>query len=321
MIEAAIRLAKDKSRVVVFVKRPDDATVIAKAIRQHPDGQNKKLRPFVDSVEVLTGTMRGLERDQLLVKPVLKRFLDGEEKPEDRDGKEPAILVSTSAGEVGFDLNADHMVCDSAPLDSMIQRLGRVNRRGYGDATVEVFVAKAEENNPMSQDRLGKNAKHTYESAASEAVKCLENLEKTNEDGTVNASPKALDALKKTLTTEQLLTASTPKPTTVELTDILLDAWSMTTIMQPMPGRPRSPRGSEEWTPRNHRRQSPGERNSTLKNSAGSIWTISRNGTMPTASCPTRLCPRQRAKWRSGYGSAGSPCQMDRATLSARDFV
>jgi len=176
MIEAAIRLAKDRSRVVVFVKRPDDATVIAKAIRQHPDGQDKKLRPFVDSVEVLTGTMRGLERDQLLAKPVLKRFLDGEEKPEDRDGKEPAILVSTSAGEVGFDLNADHMVCDSAPLDSMIQRLGRVNRRGYGDAIVEVFVAKAEENNLMSQDRLGKNAKHTYESAASEAVKCLENL-------------------------------------------------------------------------------------------------------------------------------------------------
>ena len=58
----------------------------------------------------------------------------------------------------------------------MIQRLGRVNRRGYGDAIVEVFVAKAEENNLMSQDRLGKNAKHTYESAASEAVKCLENL-------------------------------------------------------------------------------------------------------------------------------------------------
>ena len=238
MIDAAIRLAKDKSRVVVFVRRPDDATVIAKAIRQHPDSQHKKLRPFVDSVEILTGTMRGLERDQLLVKPVLRRFLDGEEKPEDRHGKEPAILVSTSAGEVGFDLNADHMVCDGAPLDSMIQRLGRVNRRGYGDAIVEAFVAKADEKDLKRQGRPGKDTERTYESAASEAIKCLKNLEKNSGDGTLNASPRALDALKKTLTTQQLLAASMPKATTVELTDILLDAWSMTTITQPMPGRP-----------------------------------------------------------------------------------
>ena len=48
----------------------------------------------------------------------MKRFLDGEERPEDRSDKEPAVLVSTSAGEVGFDLNADHMVCDAAPIDS-----------------------------------------------------------------------------------------------------------------------------------------------------------------------------------------------------------
>ena len=55
------------------------------------------------------------------------------------------MLVSTSAGEVGFDLNADHMICEAAPLESMIQRLGRVNRRGYGDAKVDVYSVKAKE--------------------------------------------------------------------------------------------------------------------------------------------------------------------------------
>ena len=238
IIEAATRLAEDGSRVVIFVRRPDDAQHIASAIRERTDSQDRKLKPFFYAVEVLTGTMRGLERDELLEKPVMKRFLDGDETPEDRAEKEAAILVSTSAGEVGFDLNADHMVCDAAPLDSMIQRLGRVNRRGYGDAAVEVFVTKADEKNLKRQDQAGKNTEHTYESAASKAVKCLENLEKNNEDGTFNASPKALDALKKTLTTQQLLAASMPKPTTVELTDILLDGWSMTTITEPMPGRP-----------------------------------------------------------------------------------
>ena len=33
-------------------------------------------------------------------------------------------LVATSAGEVGVDLDADHLVCDLSTLDSMIQRLG-----------------------------------------------------------------------------------------------------------------------------------------------------------------------------------------------------
>jgi CRISPR-associated endonuclease/helicase Cas3 len=40
------------------------------------------------------------------------------------------------------------------------------------------------------------------------------------------------------LTQEQVEAASSPKPATVELTDILLDAWSMTSITEPMPGRP-----------------------------------------------------------------------------------
>ena len=44
----------------------------------------------------------------------------------------------TSAGEVGVDLDADHAVTDLAPLGSMVQRLGRVNRAGLGQATVTV---------------------------------------------------------------------------------------------------------------------------------------------------------------------------------------
>lgn len=44
----------------------------------------------------------------------------------------------TSAGEVGVDLDADHAVMDLVTLDSMVQRLGRVNRAGLGSATVTV---------------------------------------------------------------------------------------------------------------------------------------------------------------------------------------
>ena len=206
----------------MFVRRPDDAEAIRKEIA--------KRGPFSDAVEVLTGTMRGLERDELLRKPVLQRFLDGDEKPEDRSSKSPAVLVSTSAGEVGFDLNADHLVCDAAPLDSMIQRLGRVNRRGYGTAIVRVFAEKPGEKGKGASEKN----RPTFESVA--AIRCLEMLDRS--DGFLDGSPKAIDALKARLTKGQLFAASAPKPATVELTDILLDAWSMTTITKPMPGRP-----------------------------------------------------------------------------------
>ena len=72
--------------MVVFVRRPDDADGIAKGIQ-------KKLTRFPDAVEVLTGTMRGLERDELLAKRVFQRFLDVEEKPEERAEKGPCVLA------------------------------------------------------------------------------------------------------------------------------------------------------------------------------------------------------------------------------------
>jgi CRISPR-associated helicase Cas3 len=58
----------------------------------------------------------------------------------------PAVLIATSAGEVGVDLDADHMVCDLVAWERMVQRLGRVNRRGErGDTEVRVIDASGVE--------------------------------------------------------------------------------------------------------------------------------------------------------------------------------
>lgn len=225
LVEAAARLAGTDSRVAVFVRRPEDAESIASGIARKPG--------LADAVEVLTGTMRGLERDALVKKPILQRFLDGEETQASRANKGPAVLVSTSAGEVGFDLNADHMVCDVAPLDSMIQRLGRVNRRGYSSALVEVFPETAKNAEADGSDQ----SKHTFESATVETTRLLGKLEMDQTSGAHNAGPQALDGLRRSLTAAQFEAACAPKLTTEDLTDILLDAWSMTTIARPMPGR------------------------------------------------------------------------------------
>lgn len=232
LADIAVELAENVDlvgkRIVVFVRRPDDAKAVANAIREHvvvsADKSGSKPKgvknaPYAAAVEVLTGTMRGLERDELVEKSVLKRFLDGDEEP--GENNDPVFLVSTSAGEVGFDLNADHLVGDEAPLDSWIQRLGRVNRRGKGDA--KVILVRASQ--PADKTDFDK-------ACAATTTLVGEHL-----DGQ-DVCPKALAEFRKTLTPEEAERASSPKPTTVELTDILLDAWSLTSITDRMPGRP-----------------------------------------------------------------------------------
>lgn len=50
-------------------------------------------------------------------------------KEEFDKGKGPCIVVSTQVVEVSLDISFDRMITEAAPLDSLIQRFGRVNRR------------------------------------------------------------------------------------------------------------------------------------------------------------------------------------------------
>lgn len=229
----AIKLAEDDllsgKRIVVFVRTPDDARSIADTIRKHGAKKNLVI-PYAESVEVLTGTMRGLERDELVKKPVLKRFLGGDESPGIEENKGRVFLISTSAGEVGFDLNADHMVCDATTIDSLVQRLGRVNRRGWGGATVILVreEVKTKNGKPLELKGLDRAIDNTL---------ALIDVSPKNKDA-VDVSPKDIASLKWGVWKDRYADACSPDASTVELTDVLLDAWSMTSIIGPMPGRP-----------------------------------------------------------------------------------
>jgi CRISPR-associated endonuclease/helicase Cas3 len=109
-----------------------------------------------------------------------------------------------------------------------------VNRRGKGTAIVQVFAK------PPAEEKKERSAgKHTIESASANAIDVLrqlpqaEPLETDRRPGKIHdATPRALRVLSKADS------AVSPTPTMVELTDILLDAWSMTSIIEAMPGRP-----------------------------------------------------------------------------------
>lgn len=54
------------------------------------------------------------------------------------------FLVATSAGEVGVDLDADHLICDLVAWERMVQRFGRVNRRGRTSSDIAIVAPPPE---------------------------------------------------------------------------------------------------------------------------------------------------------------------------------
>ena len=210
LAERAVGLS-EHGTVVVYVRSPECAGEVAERLR----------RLGARHLRVVTGTLRGYERDGLVsTDPVLRRFLTPE--PRGEGPAEPAYLVATSAAEVGIDLDADHMVSDLTSIEGMLQRLGRVNRRGVGNARVEVveFATAL----PTREDRLPSWFAQTW--------RYLESLPR-NADGSVDASVSALRA------NPPPLEAFSATPAAPPLTRDMLDSWSLTSIEKSeWPGRP-----------------------------------------------------------------------------------
>lgn len=214
-------------KVLIYVRSPELAQTVVDVLSKELGSDS------LSRIALLTGTIRGYERDRLVQENLVFRTLLDNHKPVERT----VYLVSTSAGEVGVDFDADHMVCDLTTLESMIQRLGRVNRRGgeRRTARIDVVVERREER------EAAKGKQQSGGSEFDEALKLTQAiLARLNrkENGAHDASPRSLRELLQRLDDSERNKAFSQKPDIPPLTDILLDAWSLTSITKPMPGRP-----------------------------------------------------------------------------------
>ena len=212
-------------RVLVYCNSRDVAGETKKAI----ETRMKSAQIPPENVQLFVGARRVKEREDAKNKLEELGFFSANDALD-----KPAFVVATSAGEVGVDLDADHMVMDLVPFERMIQRLGRVNRLGGRDARVIAIYESENEPEPKKPD--APTDKEQRAIIAWRAFKVLKKLP-CYEDDSHNASPAALGDLKDRLAKDMIFGASSPNPLYPALTRPLLDAWSMTSLKEHT-GRP-----------------------------------------------------------------------------------
>jgi len=251
----------EAKKVIVFSDKRDDAVKAKEAVEKLAKGDKKQgIASIQIETQLLVGGRRVHEREGTAQWLEDHSFVAGTKSRQSC----ATFVFATSAGEVGIDLDADHMVCDLVTWERMVQRLGRVNRRGDGNANIVVVKepdpkpTKAEENalqKPESErEKKEIKAVAAYQAKVdkSRALSRPFELLPKNEEG-INVCPAALRELKlSTLPTPDdeaenqrriarraiLDRATSDAPLRPALSRPLMDAWAMTSLPQHA-GRPK----------------------------------------------------------------------------------
>jgi CRISPR-associated endonuclease/helicase Cas3 len=194
ILELAIHVGAP--RTIVYVEQPEKALEMFKKIDKLHRGR----------VELLTGTMRGYERDRLLNTAVFKAMIS-EDPPLD-----PVWLVATSAGEVGIDITSERQISTLVSADHLIQRFGRLNRFGTGHGEAHVVYTPPKDKETVLLKTL-EYLQSLEELDGGRDIHCLALRER----------PPAADA-------------QTEVPVLAELHDWLLELWCQTS--DPVKGYP-----------------------------------------------------------------------------------
>ncbi|HLH07480.1 MAG TPA: type I-U CRISPR-associated helicase/endonuclease Cas3, partial [Terriglobales bacterium] len=242
-------------RVIVYSDSRQVAQKAQEAIKELAKGDKKAGRAAVKiDMELFVGGRRVFEREQAKKRLEELGFIASSkaERPC------PAFLFATSAGEVGVDLDADHMVCDLVAWERMVQRLGRVNRRGEAESHVaKIDVLVTPEPSPDTKTQEALNKARSKDLNEKEKKRAEDHERKVQEwknrqmpfeklpllrDGSLDASVRALFELRELAKRDPklekiLCDATSPEPLRPALTLPLVEAWSLTSLKK-HPGRP-----------------------------------------------------------------------------------
>ena len=194
-------LREDETSVGVIVNRVRTARETHKLLRQHGV-----------AAHLLTGRMRPIDKARVLDE--ISDFVDPDRVS---PSGEPTVVVATQAIEVGADFSFDALISEAAPIDSLCQRLGRLDRRGsrverhQGPARCWVLGVASELKANRPDPVYGNAMRHTWNELQSRA-----------DDGEIEIGPAT--GLAKRLGDD----AQAPKIEAPLLLPTHVDAWSQT---------------------------------------------------------------------------------------------
>lgn len=197
----------------------------------------EELRKRGHDAVLLIGRSRGVER-QLLTDRHLPGLRSGHPRG---DREHPLIAVATQTIEVGADLDFDALVTEAAPLDSLVQRFGRVARGGDPrvSRSVVVFAGGLHEDDVLYGQATAATWRWLSELAggASTAERLSLVTEALDGAATVDFGIAAMRAR----LPEGALAALVPEPPTAPVVlPAMLDAWARSEP-QPLPDQPVAP--------------------------------------------------------------------------------
>jgi CRISPR-associated endonuclease/helicase Cas3 len=182
---------------------------------------------------LFTGRIRPVDREYLL-DDWYPRIRAGAS----RDNGPPVYVVATQTIEVGADIDLDALVTESAALPALIQRLGRVNRRGNTARAVTVTVHA-----DALEDRVyGEARQHTWQWLTSIADPLRHRAGRSIEDlgRGIDASPAALRRRLRNVAGPDLDAMRGSRPYAPLVTAVALDTWARTSPV-PHPDIPVAP--------------------------------------------------------------------------------
>ena len=126
-LEIAWNAAQQGLCVAVLANTVKSALRRAKALRAVNDSSGA-------SVEIVLLHSRFRSEDRLRIQSEIERFAGKSATPEDRRGR---IIVATQVLEQSIDIDVDLMLSEPAPMDLLLQRMGRLHRHRRPERTCE----------------------------------------------------------------------------------------------------------------------------------------------------------------------------------------
>lgn len=211
--------AKEFARAAREMLRPGQPQVIAVVVNRVALARAvlEELAGAEAELLLLTGRIRGVDRDALLAEHG-KALLMGAAR-----GTRSLIIVATQTIEAGADFDFDAMVTQAAPLDSLRQRFGRLNRAGRAIDAEAIIIAAKDEIAARADDPVyGDRTKKTWDWLVAKAGKLPKKREASLDfgiaalDNRLAAEPEVVVAL----------STEAPHAPILRPTDVLLLSWT-----------------------------------------------------------------------------------------------